>query len=161
VSAGLSPEDLLAWGRAALAAQPFSVLLGAQLHALSPDGAVELRLPLAEKLCQQHGFAHGGAVSYLADNALTYAGGAAMGAPVLTAEFKINYLRPAQGEWLIARAQALHAGRSQAVCRCEVFAVKDGVEKLCAVAQGTIARLPGTPDTPDAPGARGTQGRTP
>jgi acyl-coenzyme A thioesterase PaaI-like protein len=31
----------------------------------------------------------------------------------------------------------------QAVCCCEVFAVADGDEKLCAVAQGTIVRLRG------------------
>jgi uncharacterized protein (TIGR00369 family) len=77
----------------------------------------------------------------MADNALTYAGGTAMGVPVITSEFKINYLRPALGERLIARARAVHAGRSQAVCRCEIFTVQDGVEKLCAIAQGTIARL--------------------
>ena len=136
-----TPEALLAWGREVLASQPFSVLLGAELHALSATKA-ELHLPLTNKLLQQHGFAHGGVVSYIADNALTYAGGAAMQVPVVTAEFKINYTRPAIGERLIARAKAVQAGSSQAVCTCEVFVVKDGVEKLCAVAQGTIARLP-------------------
>ncbi|MDR2991731.1 MAG: PaaI family thioesterase [Burkholderiaceae bacterium] len=136
-----SPEAILALGQAVLAAQPFSALLGTQLHALSP-GAVELHLPLTDKLRQQNGFAHGGVVSYMADNALTYAGGAAMRVPVITSEFKINYLRPGLGERLIARARALHVGRSQAVCGCEIFAVQNGAEKLCAVAQGTIVRLP-------------------
>ena len=79
----------------------------------------------------------------MADNALTYAGGTAMRVPVVTSEFKINYLRPAVGELLIARAQAVHHGRAQAVCRCDVFCVvQAGTEKLCAVAQGTIAALP-------------------
>ncbi|MGR4869866.1 PaaI family thioesterase [Variovorax sp. LARHSF232] len=145
-----TPEALLAWGREVLASQPFSVLLGAELHALS-RGQAELHLPMSPKLLQQHGFAHGGVVSYLADNALTYAGGAAMQVPVVTAEFKINYTRPAIGERLIARAKAMHVGSSQSVCTCEVFVVKEGVEKLCAVAQGTIARLP------DAPQPRASQ----
>ena len=136
-----SPEAMLALGRQVLAAQPFSVLLGAQLHALSP-GAAELHLPLNDKLRQQYGFAHGGVISYMADNTLTFAGGAAMRVPVVTAEFKINYLRPALGERLIARARALYAGRAQAVCLCEVFTVTGGAEKRCAVAQGTIVRLP-------------------
>jgi uncharacterized protein (TIGR00369 family) len=134
-------QAALARGRAVLAQQPFSVLLGTQLHALSP-GAVELHLPLTEKLHQQHGFAHGGVVSYMADNALTYAGGTAMQVPVVTSEFKINYLRPALGDLLIARARAVHVGQSQSVCSCEVFIVKNGTEKLCAMAQGTITRLP-------------------
>jgi uncharacterized protein (TIGR00369 family) len=137
----VSPETFLAMGRQVLAAQPFSALIGAELHALSP-GRCELHVPVTPQLRQQHGFVHGGVLSYAADNALTYAGGTALKVPVVTSEFKINYLRPAVGERLVARAHALHAGRSQAVCRCDVFVVSDGEEKLCAVAQGTIAALP-------------------
>ncbi|SOY58681.1 PaaI family thioesterase [Cupriavidus taiwanensis] len=132
--------DMLAWGQEVLASQPFSVLVGTELAALSP-GKAELWLPVRQDLRQQHGFLHGGVVSYLADNALTYAGGAAMQVPVVTSEYKINYVRPALGEMLIARAECVSVGRQQAVVRCDVFAVRDGEEKLCAVAQGTIARL--------------------
>lgn len=136
----VSPEVFLARGRDILAKQPFSVLLGAELAALSP-GKVDLQLALKPEHLQQNGFAHGGVVSYLADNALTYAGGTAMQVPVVTSEFKINYVRPAVGERLIARASAEAVSKTQAVCRCEVFAVKGGEEKLCALAQGTIVRL--------------------
>ncbi len=128
-------------GRQVLASQPFSVLIAAELLALSP-GHCELAVPITDKVRQQNGFAHGGVLSYAADNALTFAGGTALRVPVVTSEFKINYLRPAIGERLVARASAVHSGRSQAVCRCDVFVVKDGAEKLCAVAQGTIAALP-------------------
>ncbi len=138
------PEVFLAMGREVLASQPFSVLIGAELQALSP-GHCELHVPVADQIRQQHGFVHGGVVSYAADNALTYAGGTALRVPVVTSEFKINYLRPAVGERLIARAHAVYTGKSQAVCRCDVFILKDGEEKLCAVAQGTIAALPAGP----------------
>jgi uncharacterized protein (TIGR00369 family) len=124
-----------------LASQPFSVLIGAELHALAA-GLAELQLPLTAQLKQQNGFAHGGIVSYMADNALTFAGGSALRVPVVTSEFKINYVRPALGDRLIARATTAHCGSSQAVCTCEVFVVNDGAEKLCALAQGTIAKLP-------------------
>ena len=137
----VSPEVFLAMGSEVLASQPFSRLIGAELVALSP-GRCELHVPITEAVQQQHGFVHGGVLSYAADNALTYAGGTALRVPVVTSEFKINYLRPAIGERLIARAEAVHTGKSQAVCRCDVFVLKDGVEKLCAVAQGTIAALP-------------------
>jgi uncharacterized protein (TIGR00369 family) len=136
----VTPEVFLAMGREILAKQPFSALLGAELAALSP-GKVDLQLALKPEHLQQNGFAHGGIVSYLADNALTFAGGTAMQVPVVTSEFKINYVRPAVGERLIARASADAVSKTQAVCRCEVFAVKDGAEKLCALAQGTIVRL--------------------
>lgn len=133
-------DEYLAFGRRVLAAQPFSVLLGAELVALTRSSA-ELKVPIAPQLKQQHGFAHGGVVSYAADNALTYAGAGALGADVVTGEFKINYLRPALGDHIVARATVIHAGRTQAVCRCDVYVSKDGVERLCATAQGTIARI--------------------
>jgi uncharacterized protein (TIGR00369 family) len=134
-------EDWLAWGNQILQTQAFSVLLGAKLTGLD-RGRCELSLPITAQLLQQHGFAHGGVVSYLADNALTYAGGTALGSNALTLEFKINYVRPAVGDKLIARAHAEATGKTQSVCRCNVYAVKDGEEKLCAVAQGTIVPAP-------------------
>ncbi|CAM3713003.1 PaaI family thioesterase [Paracidovorax anthurii] len=153
VAGGGPGPDLLAHGRAVLARQPFSRLLGTELHAFSPQRC-ELRLPVTPQLLQQHGFVHGGVVSYLADNALTYAGGGALGVPVVTSELKINYLRPAVGERLIVRAEVLHHGRTQAVCRCEVFAVAaDGAEKLCAAAQGTIVALPARDEGAPGPAA--------
>ena len=136
----------LAMGRETLARQPFSVLLGAELIALEP-GRCELGVVLTDRLKQQMGFAHGGVVSYLADNALTYAGGTAMRVPVVTSEYKINYVRPGIGERLVARARAVHVSRSQAVCQCEVFALTGTEEKLCAIAQGTIAKLPDKSET--------------
>ncbi|MES1163469.1 MAG: PaaI family thioesterase [Rhizobacter sp.] len=136
----------LAMGREVLAKQPFSVLLGAELIALEP-GRCELGVAITEQLKQQMGFAHGGVVSYLADNALTYAGGTAMRVPVVTSEYKINYLRPAIGERLVARARAVHVSQTQAVCQCEVFVIRSGGEKLCAIAQGTIAKAAEGPTT--------------
>ena len=128
--------DILEFGKGILAQQPFSVMLGAELTRFE-QGLAEIRLPLRADLKQQHGFAHGGVVSYLADNALTYAGGSVLG-QVLTLEMKINYTRPAIGEQLIARAEVESHGKRQAVCSCRVYAVKDGEEKLCALAQGTV-----------------------
>ncbi len=134
-----TPEQMLGLGRSVLAQQAFSRLLGAELSAWDAQRCV-LELPLRAELLQQNGFAHGGVLSYLADNALTYAGAGILGGAALTSEFKINYLRPAVGERLIARAEAVAAGQAQAVCRCEIHVVADGAERLCAVAQGTIAR---------------------
>ena len=134
----------LAMGREVLSRQPFSRLLGAELVALEP-GRCELAVKLSAELKQQDGFAHGGVVSYLADNALTYAGGTAMKVPVVTSEYKINYVRPAIGERLVARARATHVSRSQAVCQCEVYAIGAGSEKLCAIAQGTVVRIGESP----------------
>lgn len=133
-------DALLARGKEVLASQPFSVLIGAELVSYS-EGAVELKVPIKNEHKQQHGFVHGGVLSYAADNALTYAGGSVLGGAVVTSEMKINYVRPAIGDAILARATAVHAGKNQAVCRCDVYVIEGGKEKLCALAQGTIAKM--------------------
>jgi len=133
-------DDLLELGKEALASQPFNVLVGAELTCFSP-GRAELTIPITPQLKQQHGFVHGGVISYAADNALTAAGASVLGPAAVTSEYKINYLRPAIGTALIARATVIYSGKTQAVCRCDVFVVDEGKESLCAVSQGTIARI--------------------
>jgi uncharacterized protein (TIGR00369 family) len=133
-------DDLLRFGRQALASQPFSVLIGAELKDYAP-GRAELTIPVTPELKQQHGFVHGGVISYAADNALTFVGGSILGPGVVTSEYKINYLRPAIGTALIARATAIYSSKTQVVCRCDVFTVNEGKENLCAVSQGTIVRI--------------------
>jgi uncharacterized protein (TIGR00369 family) len=137
----LDTTNLLESGQRVLAAQPFSQWLGTQLAVLSPQVA-ELHLAVKPELLQQNGFVHGGVLGYLADNAMAFAGGAAMGVPVVTSEFKLNYVRPALGHMLIARAVCATQSKAQAVCTVQVFVVASGIEKLCAIGQGTIARLP-------------------
>lgn len=131
--------ELLDFGRRVLEEQAFSRLVGAQLDVFEP-GRAQLSLPLAPHLLQQDGFVHGGVLSYLADNALTYAGGSVLG-KVLTSEYKINYLRPAtDADRLVAVATVVGSGKTQAVCRCDVFLERGGERRLCAAAQGTIRK---------------------
>lgn len=132
-------SELFDFGKNILEQQPFSVLMGTELRAFEP-GKAELALAVRDELKQQHGFVHGGVVSYLADNALTYAGGSVLGDSV-TSEYKINYLRPALGQTLLARATVISAGKKQAVCQCQVVATNDGEERVVAVAQGTITKI--------------------
>jgi uncharacterized protein (TIGR00369 family) len=132
--------------QSALRSQPFSMLLDAQLIVDDPE-LVELRVPITEHVKQQHGFVHGGVISYIADNALTLAGASTLVSNVVTSEYKINYLRPAKGEVLIGRETLVHYGKSQAVCQCRVYVLAGGVETLCALAQGTSI-LWGNPSEP-------------
>jgi uncharacterized protein (TIGR00369 family) len=126
-------------GRDALARQSFSQVVGTTLDAFEP-GTAQLSVPLSPHLLQHDGFVHGGVLAYLADSALTFAAASVLG-KVLTSEFKINYLRPAvNAERLIAVATVIGSGKTQAVCRCDVFLERDGERKLCAAAQGTIRK---------------------
>lgn len=133
-------DEWLTMGKKILASQPFSVLLGAELTAFSV-GQAELSIPITPQLKQQHGFLHGGVISYAADNALTFAGGSVLGTAVVTSEYKINYLKPADGSLLIARSSVISSSKHQAVCRCEIFVENEGQQELCAVAQGTIVKV--------------------
>ncbi|MGP3636551.1 PaaI family thioesterase [Streptomyces sp. 24-1644] len=121
-----------------LDSQPFSVLVGARITGFG-DGGATLDVDVRPELQQQNGFLHGGVLAYAADNAITFAAGTTLGPAVLTGGFSIQYVRPATGHTLSARATVVHSGRRQAVVRCDLFTVgDDGEQTLCAVAQGTV-----------------------
>ncbi|MET8170252.1 PaaI family thioesterase [Streptomyces sp. NPDC005329] len=106
----------------ALASQPFSQLVGARLTTYT-ESYVELTIDVTEHLHQQHGSVHGGVLAYAADNALAFAATTKLGKGTVTAGLSINFLRPARGSLLVARAIVLHATGRQAVCRCEVYTI--------------------------------------
>lgn len=137
------PDDILRAARAILASQPFSEMLGTQIVSCDASG-VAIQLSLTPNLCESNGFAHGGVLAYLADVSISFAAGVAVGPPILTAEIKINYLRPAVGDKLVARATALGAGRNQGVARCDIYTVAGGTEKLCATGLGTVMKASST-----------------
>lgn len=131
-------SEIMSFAQTVFESQPFTRFLGAKLGEVTSETA-EIYLDIHENHKQQHGFVHGGVLSYLADNALTFAGGIALGGNALTSEYKINYVRPALGKRVIARASAQAAGKRQAVCRCELICIdENGDERLCALAQGTV-----------------------
>jgi uncharacterized protein (TIGR00369 family) len=141
VSEQASPThaDLAAIAHRIFDAQPFTKWIGAELRQVGP-GCAEIFLQNRPQIHQQHGFIHGGVISYLADNALTFAGGLALGGDAVTAEHKINFVRPAVGDFVIARASVLTVTKSQAVCQCLVYAADTDGETIVAVAQGTISK---------------------
>jgi uncharacterized protein (TIGR00369 family) len=108
-------------------------------------GATEIHVPHWQGIEQQHGFVHGGVVGMIADSAAGYAAMTLVSASasVLTVEYKMNLVSPADGEKLIARGLVVRPGRTLIVTRAEVFAVKGGKETLCALMQQTIMVMHG------------------
>jgi uncharacterized protein (TIGR00369 family) len=108
-------------------------------------GRTEIHLPHWEGIEQQHGFVHGGIVGTIADSAAGYAAMTLVpaSASVLTVEYKLNFVAPADGERLIARGQVVRPGRTLIVTRAEVLSVNDGKETLCALMQQTIIVMQG------------------
>ncbi len=133
--------------RASFARQNAMALIQASLPVVEA-GRVEIHLPHWSGVEQQHGFVHGGVVGMIADSAAGYAAMtlAPPGASVLSVEYKVNFLAPAQGQALIARGQVLRPGRNLIITRGEVYAVLQGQETLCALMQQTIMVMHGRPE---------------
>lgn len=134
------------------ARQGFMAFLGAALTRVEP-GFCEIQLAHRPQLTQQHGFFHAGVVGALADNSGGYAGFSLLpaDASILTVEYKLDLLAPAQGERLAARGRVLKAGRSIITARCQVFALEQGREKLVAHCLMTLMALAGRSDRPQGP----------
>jgi uncharacterized protein (TIGR00369 family) len=103
-------------------------------------GYVELALDRRPDLLQINGFFHGGIIAGLADHA---AGGAVTTALpknrfAVTVCLQVNFLAPANGETLIARAKAVLAGSTIGVAQVDVISLADGVETACAIATVTL-----------------------
>ncbi|GLQ87735.1 PaaI family thioesterase [Dyella flagellata] len=129
---------------ASFAAQALMDTLGAKL-ALVADGEVHIALPFSTHLSQQHGFVHAGAITSAVDSACGYAAltKAPQGYEVVTAEFKINFLRPALGERFLAIGNVQNAGKLLTVCTGEVraFMADEPAYKVIALMQATIAKV--------------------
>ncbi|HEY1418124.1 MAG TPA: PaaI family thioesterase [Myxococcaceae bacterium] len=119
--------------------QAFMSTLGARLARVAA-GEVQIELPFQERLTQQHGFLHAGAVAAIVDSACGYSALTLMppGVAVLTTEYKVNLVAPASGEAVIARGSVLKAGRTLTVVRGDAFAVQGGREKLVATMLATV-----------------------
>jgi uncharacterized protein (TIGR00369 family) len=126
-----------------VAAQGAMRLLGARLTEVE-EGVTEFEVDFRPELSQQNGFFHAGIVSTLIDTAGGCAGATLTppGSGVLTVEFKVNLLAPADGEKLRARGEVVKSGRTLTITQGKVFVTKDGKETLCALMQQTLIAMP-------------------
>lgn len=145
--------------RDSFARQPFMILLGAELGAVAP-GRVEIVLPYADKVTQQHGYFHGGSIGAIADTAGGYAAFSLFppDSTVLTVEYKINIMAPGKGERLVAVGEVTRAGRTLTVAKVEVYAEAGGARVHCATATQTLMCLAGRSDDRHAAATRAPSG---
>ena len=139
----LRPEnpDFERVARERFARQGFMGAIGAWLVEVAPGRAV-VEVPYSARLAHEPGLFHGAIVGAVGDSA----GGIAAltllaaGADAVTAECKINFVRPAEGELLRAEGQVLNVGRRLVIARIDVMCVADGKSTVCGLLQSTYVR---------------------
>ncbi|WP_295044667.1 PaaI family thioesterase [uncultured Paracoccus sp.] len=118
------PDATLARIRDSFGRQGLMALLGAELGDVKA-GLVTIRLPFKPDLTQQHGYFHAGGTASIADSAGGYAGFTLFpdDSSVLTVEFKLNLINPAQGDHLEAVGRVVKPGRTLTICQLDVWGV--------------------------------------
>jgi uncharacterized protein (TIGR00369 family) len=113
-------------------------------------GYFETRLKILARHGQQDGFVHAGVMATMADHTGGYAGYTTVSEDyrILTIEFKINYFKPATGEFLVCRSRVINNGRTIKVSESEVFSVSGDQEKLVSKATVTLMAVPAETLTP-------------
>lgn len=123
-------------------AQPFVETIGAHLEEVSV-GQVDVVVENHEAISQQYGYVHGGVVGALLDTACGFAAMTLLPSDhiVLTVEYKVNFLRPAEGTRFAATGRVVKAGRTIIVCEAELAAV-GGPDRAIATASATMMSTP-------------------
>jgi uncharacterized protein (TIGR00369 family) len=132
--------DFEALVRQSVAMQPMMKMIGATMETVAP-GAVTIRLPFDERLTQQNGYLHAGAVTSVLDSACGYAAFTLVpaGLNILSVEFKVNLLLRAKSDAFLATGRVLKAGNTLTICEGELAALGgQGELKVVAIMTATM-----------------------
>ncbi|MCK1515564.1 PaaI family thioesterase [Bradyrhizobium sp. 190] len=134
----LNPPELAE----AINAKGFMAAAGFRIVAIKP-GHAEIALARRDDLLQFFGHFHGGMITALADHAAGIAITSSLprGKIGVTIELKVNFLSPADGIELIARAKTLKMSGSIGVATVEVFSRSETSETLCAFGTSTMRAM--------------------
>jgi uncharacterized protein (TIGR00369 family) len=126
----------------AINAKGFSGAAGFRVVTVEP-GRAEVALARRDDLVQFFGHFHGGVITALADQAagIAVTSGLPAGRIGVTVEIKVNFLAPADGNELMARAKTLKMSGSIGVATVEVFTKDETSERLCAFCTATMRAL--------------------
>ena len=126
----------------AINAKGFTAAAGFRIVAVQP-GSAEVSLARRPDLLQFFGHFHGGVIAALADQAAGIAVTSSLpsGKIGVTVEIKVNFLSPADGSELVARAKTLKMSGSIGVATVEVFSKDGATETLCAFCTATMRAL--------------------
>lgn len=127
--------------KASFARQKLMQFYGAIIQDIG-SGTMEIAVPPTDFLLRTSGIFHGGVIAALADTAGGYAATTLYQEDVsfLTIEFKINFLRQAKGEKLVAKATVIKGGATLTVAQTDLFTVNNGKETQVATSLITLMK---------------------
>lgn len=106
---------------------------------------VSIKIPKQEMMTRKHGMFNGAMIASLVDVSSGYAAVSHYedDCYVVTVELKVNYLRPAIGDFLLSKAYVLKGGKKISTIRTEIFAVDEnsGKETHAATSLVTMMRI--------------------
>ena len=132
--------------RASFGLQNVMRTIGAELVTVAP-GEVVIALAFRDDLTQQHGYLHAAIVTAIVDSACGFAAYSLMPpeAAVLTIEYKVNFLAPAEGLRFIAHGRVVKPGRTVTVTTGDVVAETKTGPKPIATMLATMMTVTGRP----------------
>ena len=137
-----TPDAMSEQVRRAVLAMPMAQTLKLAFRRIEP-GLVELELPVQEGWCFRPGQLQATALFAAADFAAVAAAATLLspGQVNATVDAALKIVAPATGDHLVARGRVVKAARLLTVCAADVFAVRDGVETLCATLLATARNI--------------------
>jgi uncharacterized protein (TIGR00369 family) len=120
---------------------PFDQLIGTEWLSDDPEHA-RVRIELRDELRQPVGLLHGGVMSSLVESICSRATALAVfgdGMMAMGQSITVNFIRPVTAGTAEVQARARHRGRTTWIWDAEI---RDSNDRLCALAQMTIAVRP-------------------
>lgn len=135
-----TPETVKEW----LALSPFIAFMGLELVSAYPEkGEIVMKMPMRpefERGGPIGGQFHGGPVSALIDTVGDFAVALVAKGGVPTINFRVDFLRPSTGAFLVAKAAVRRIGRTVAIADVDVY---DDQNRLTAIGRGCYGAQPG------------------
>ena len=134
-----TPDTLDAW----MKTSPFISFMALELlSADAAEGRLTMKMPMRPEFERGAGSGqfHGGPIAALIDTVGDFSVALVVKGGVPTINFRVDYLRPSSGPFLIATATARRVGRTVGVVDVDVF---DDKNRLTAVGRGCYGAQPG------------------
>jgi uncharacterized protein (TIGR00369 family) len=134
-----TPQTLDAW----MKESPFISFMNLELvEADQASGSIAMKMPMRPEFERAAGTGqfHGGPIAALIDTVGDFAVALVVKGGVPTINFRVDYLRPSTGPYLLAKATIRRVGRTVGIVDIDVY---DDQERLTAVGRGCYSAQPG------------------